>query len=97
MPHRIFKRLMNEGDDRHLSDLWVQTQQLTPDEVVALAPIAFDRAKDATATPALPVKQRRRTILIAQLVCHRLVFEMLGLPPHPNAPLDLDTIQIPFF
>lgn len=93
MPHRIFERLV---DDETLSDLWSETQKIPPEEIVAVAPIALERAKDAIVTSEMPLPQRRRTLLVAQLLLHRLVFGLMGLPPHPEAPLNLDTVTTPF-
>ena len=75
-----------------LQDMWDAVRRLAPEDVIALLPIALGRASETFAGDQ-PLEEQRRRLLVALLVLHRTVFDLMGTERSPDASLISDVVS----
>jgi hypothetical protein len=89
-----WRELMTEGGT--VAELWSQIRKIAPHELIGFTIHALDRSVEMLSGPTGTLVERRRALLVSQLASHRLVFDLMGLPPSPVGNLSAEVPPIFF-
>jgi hypothetical protein len=68
-----------------VEDLWRRVREIAPKELIDLTSFALILSGEMLGDGSGSVLDRRRALLLAQLCAHRVVFDLMGLAPSPDA------------
>jgi hypothetical protein len=91
---KTWRELMAVG--RTIAELWGEIQKLDPSRLMLLTSFALNEAARMIDDPEIDLVERRRALLLAQLCAHRVVFDLMGLTPSPDADTHAEVSRIFF-
>jgi hypothetical protein len=70
-----------------IADLWRDIRRVESFDMIELGALAMSLASEMVLDTKILLVEKRRALLVAQIIAHHIVFDMMGLPPDPMSDL----------